>query len=186
MATYITADSHFGHGGILSPRMHRPRPFSSVEAMNEALIQQWNNRIREDDVVWHLGDFAYAASAAMCREIFGRLNGRKHLILGNHDHARTTALPWHSQQQMAEPVIEGRRIVLCHYALRTWHGMHRGAIHLHGHSHGSLPGTARSCDVGVDDWSYRPVTLAEVMERLGENAARVQGPAAVAALAEAA
>lgn len=64
--------------------------------------------------------------------------------------------------------------------------MHRGAIHVHGHSHGVLPGTARSCDVGVDDWGYRVVTMAEVLERLAENAARENGPAAGAALAEAA
>lgn len=186
MPTYVTADTHFGHAGILSPRMHRPRAFPSVEAMNETLVAHWNNRVRPDDTVWHLGDFAYGASAAMCREVFGRLNGRKHLVLGNHDHARTTSLGWASQQQMAEPVIEGQRVILCHYALRTWHGMHRGAIHLHGHSHGSLPGTARSCDVGIDDWGYRVVSMTEVLERLAENAALEQGPAAVSALAEAA
>lgn len=47
--------------------MSRPRPFPSVEAMDEALINAWNNRIRPSDEVWHLGDFAYAASAAHCR-----------------------------------------------------------------------------------------------------------------------
>ncbi|NEU12595.1 metallophosphoesterase [Methylobacterium sp. BTF04] len=186
MKTYLTSDTHFGHAGMMSARMNRPRSFTSVEAMNETVIQNWNNRVRKDDEIWHLGDFAYGASVAMCREVFARLNGRKHLILGNHDAGRTTSLPWYSQQQMAEPVIEGVRVVLCHYALRTWSGIHRGAIHCYGHSHGSLPGTSRSCDVGCDDWDFRPVTVSEILERLAENAAMETGPAAVAALAEAA
>ena len=50
--------------------------------------------------------------------------------------------------------------------------MHRGDIHLFGHSHGSLPGTATSTDVGVDCFGYRPVTLDEIRVRLAENAAR--------------
>lgn len=186
MRTYFTSDTHFGHAGMMSPRMNRPRSFPSVEAMNEAMLQFWNNRVRPGDEIYHLGDFAYGASAAMCRETFSRLNGRKHLILGNHDAARTTSLPWYSQQQMAAPVVEGVRIVLCHYALRTWEGLHRGAIHAYGHSHGSLPGTARSLDVGVDDWGFRVVTMSEILDRLAENAALEAGPAAVAALAEAA
>jgi calcineurin-like phosphoesterase family protein len=53
--------------------------------------------------------------------------------------------------------------------------MHRGDIHLYGHSHGTLPGTAASTDVGVDCFDYRPVTLAEIRVRLAENAARGGG-----------
>ncbi|KST61189.1 metallophosphoesterase [Methylobacterium sp. GXS13] len=186
MATYFTSDSHFGHGGMLSPRMSRPRPFSSVEAMDEHIIAAWNNRIRRDDEVYHLGDFAYAASAAHCRSVFARLNGRKRLILGNHDKARTTDLAWYSQDERAEVVVEGRRFVLGHYAQRTWNGIHRGALHLYGHSHGSLPGCGRSLDVGVDTWDWRPVTVPEILERMEMDTARIGGPVAAAALAEAA
>jgi hypothetical protein len=49
---------------------------------------------------------------------------------------------------------------------RVWNKAHYGAFHLYGHSHGSLPPQGRSHDVGTNVWDYRPVTLAEVKERL--------------------
>ncbi len=186
MRTYFTSDTHFGHQGILSSRMARPRPFATIEAHDEALIAAWNNRVRPDDEVWHLGDFAYGASAAHCRAVFSRLNGRKHLIRGNHDAGRTTSLPWYSQHERAEPVVEGRRLVSDHYAQRTWNRIHHGALHLYGHSHGSLPGCGRSLDVGVDCWDWRPVRLSEILEAMATDGARAGMPAVVAALAEAA
>ncbi|WP_375453425.1 metallophosphoesterase family protein [uncultured Methylobacterium sp.] len=186
MRTFFTADTHFAHKGILSPKMNRPRSFASIEEHDERAIAHWNDRVRPEDEVWHLGDFGYKGSASYYQSVFRRLHGRKHLVWGNHDHERTKVLPWYSQQERAEPVVEGVRIVLSHYAQRTWNRFHQGAIHAYGHSHGSLPGTARSLDVGVDDWQMRPVTMSEILERLAENAALETGPAAVAALAEAA
>lgn len=186
MKTYFTADTHFGHAGMMSERMGRPRPFTSVEQMDEAMIAAWNNRVRVTDEIWHLGDFAYAASAAHCWAVFSRLNGRKRLILGNHDKARTTDLPWYSQDERAEIVVEGRRFVLSHYGMRTWNRIHHGSLHLYGHSHGSLPGCGQSLDVGVDVWDWRPITVPEILERMEEDAARIGGHVASAALSEAA
>lgn len=186
MTVWFTSDSHFGHAGILSDRMAKPRPFPSIEAHDEALIAAWNNRVRAGDQVWHLGDFAYGASAQHCRDAFSRLNGKKHLVWGNHDSARVRSLPWESQQERALVTVDQVSIVLSHYAQRVWYGQHRGALHLYGHSHGALPGTATSLDVGVDCWDWRPVRLAEILEALAETAAREAGPVAAAALAEAA
>ncbi|QGY03179.1 metallophosphoesterase [Methylobacterium mesophilicum SR1.6/6] len=192
MTTFFTADSHVGHAGMLSDRMGRPRPFRTVEEMDEHLVSAWNNRVKRNDTVWHLGDFSYGASRAHARAIFDRLNGRKLLIRGNHD-ARSEALPW------AEPVRDVARITvqdagmpkavdlwLSHYAHITWEGRHRGRIHLFGHSHGAIPPTAQSCDVGVDCWVFRPVTIPEILELLADVAAREAGAAAVVQMAEAA
>ena len=55
MAIFFTSDTHFGHGGALG--LYR-RPFASVAAMNEAIIERWNEIVGPDDEVWHLGDFA--------------------------------------------------------------------------------------------------------------------------------
>jgi len=52
--------------------------------------------------------------------------------------------------------------VLCHYAFRTWNGMSKGALNLHGHSHGRLKPAPRQVDVGVDVWDFRPVTVAQL------------------------
>ncbi len=75
---------------------------------------------------------------------------------------------------------------MSHYAHRTWPDAHRGRIHLFGHSHGSIPATPSSCDVGVDVWRFRPVTLPEIQELLADVAAREAGAAAAVELAEAA
>lgn len=186
MTLYVSSDHHFGHQGILGSRMTRPRPFASIEEHDETLIAAWNGRVRPDDVVWHLGDFAYGCSAARVREIFNRLHGVKHLVRGNHDADRTTRLPWASQQDRAQISDRGVTFIMDHYALRTWNGSHRGVLHLYGHSHGSLPGTGASLDVGVDCWAWRPVTTPEILEAPEETRAIEAGQAAVAALAEAA
>ncbi|MBK3398118.1 metallophosphoesterase [Methylobacterium ajmalii] len=192
MATFFTADTHFGHQGMMSERMGRPRPFASVEAHDEFLISMWNNRVRQSDRVFHLGDFAYGCSLAHARAIFGRLNGHKTLLRGNHEQ-RGEKLSWEGgirdvlrisiqDRGMPNPVD----LWLSHYCHLAWPESHRGRIHLYGHSHGAIPPTARACDAGVDAWAFRPVTLQEVQELLADVAAREAGGPAIAALAEAA
>ncbi|WP_279356723.1 metallophosphoesterase [Methylobacterium indicum] len=165
--TWFTSDCHFGHRGILQMEA---RPFASIEEHDDALIQAWNSRVRPQHDVFFLGDFAMNSSADRCREVFARLNGRKHLIIGNHDKERHLSLGWASEPADLRTIhVDQVRLVLCHYALRTWNGSWRGALHLYGHSHGKLPGTSRSLDVGVDAWDYRPVSLAEIRERMADT-----------------
>ncbi|PHK95701.1 metallophosphoesterase [Pseudoroseomonas rhizosphaerae] len=162
MTTFFTADTHFGHGGARG--LYR-RPFPSVAAMDAALEERWNAAVRPGDEVWHLGDFAIGYPAEAMAALLARLNGTKRLILGNNDAAATAGLPgWASVQHYAETEVEGRRLVLCHYAFRSWRDMARGAINLHGHSHGRLKPLARQFDVGVDVREFRPVTLAEILQ----------------------
>lgn len=167
MRTFFTADTHFGHGNIIG---HCDRPFASVEEMDEALIANWNAVVSRRDTVWHLGDFAYRANAARVEELFARLNGVKHLIIGNHDDNTTRRLAWASEpRDRAYVALDGQRLVLDHYGMRVWPGHRRGAVHLYGHSHGRLPGIGNSTDVGVDCWDFRPVTLDEIKPRLTEQ-----------------
>ena len=168
MAIFFTADTHFGDCHLVA---RQRRAFASVEAHDEALIARWNTRVGEGDTVWHLGDFAAHASREHCAAVFARLNGIKRLVHGNHDTNRVLDLPW------AEPPVESARIgaqdasgrswrlFLSHYAHRAWPGLWRGTRHLYGHTHGSLPDTRFSCDVGVDAWGYRPVGVGELITR---------------------
>jgi calcineurin-like phosphoesterase family protein len=149
-------------------------PGSSLLRMDEAMIANWNEVVAKGDVVWHLGDFAVRCELRRMRAIFSRLNGSKHLVPGNHDGPETLKLAWASVGQIREIKVEGQRLVLCHFALRTWPGVHRGALHLFGHSHGSLPGNAQCADVGVDCWSFRPVTLPTI--RMALEASAVEPP----------
>src|SRR5262249_6309943 len=148
------------------------RPFADVEAMNEALIANWNARVRPEDTVWFLGDFAFT-NPNKALPILGRLHGKKHLIMGNHDHSGVVkALLWESASRLEEinmPIGgEQRLVTLCHYPLATWNKVHHGAVHFHGHSHGNFPSSRQHLDVGVDCHGYAPITLEEAWAKMQE------------------
>lgn len=82
MKVFVIADTHFNHGNIIK---YCNRPFASVEEMNSAMINNWNNVVGKNDLVIHLGDFAFGNKQS-AREIMQKLNGTKMLIMGNHDH----------------------------------------------------------------------------------------------------
>jgi calcineurin-like phosphoesterase family protein len=166
LAVWFTADTHFGHAGALA--LYR-RPFSSVPAMNAAMAERWNATVKPDDEVWHLGDFALRTSAAAAGLLLRSLNGRKHLVTGNNDPPDIAALPeWATVQAYAEITVDTYRLVLCHYAFRTWNGMAKGALNLHGHSHGRLKPLPRQTDVGVDCWDFRPVAVHQMRGARGQ------------------
>jgi calcineurin-like phosphoesterase family protein len=161
LAVFFTSDTHFGDPRVL--RIDK-RPFKSIPEHDEALIARWNETVSDDDEVWHLGDFALHASPRRIDELLLVLKGRKHLITGNNDGPDTLAAQgWASIQAYAEIHLDGKALVLCHYAFRTWKNMGRGWIDLHGHSHGLLKRQTRQYDVGVDVWDYRPVTLEAIL-----------------------
>jgi calcineurin-like phosphoesterase family protein len=158
---FFTSDTHFGHGGALG--LYR-RPFASVAEMNEAIVERWNDLVGPDDEVWHLGDFAIRQPPNVVAELFSRLQGSKHLLTGNNDSSGTTELEgWKSVQPYAEITVDGVLMVLCHYPFRTWRGMGKGSINLHGHCHGRLKPQPRQFDVGVGVWGFRPVTLGQIL-----------------------
>ncbi|MDR0482609.1 MAG: metallophosphoesterase family protein [Cellulomonadaceae bacterium] len=84
MATFYTADTHFGHANLLNLSGARGAAFSSIEEMNETLIANWNNTVSVKDTVWVLGDFDMGGKDASLA-LLPRLNGTKILIAGNHD-----------------------------------------------------------------------------------------------------
>jgi calcineurin-like phosphoesterase family protein len=172
MTVFFTSDTHFGHGGALG--LYR-RPFASVKAMNEALVERWNATVGPDDETWHLGDFAIRQPAERAAEWLARLNGRKHLVAGNNDPPETTGQPfWASVEPYAEITVDGVFLVLCHYPFRSWRRMLKGSFDLHGHCHGRLAAPLpRQVDVGVDIWDFRPVSLAEIQARTRRSGRRL-------------
>jgi calcineurin-like phosphoesterase family protein len=163
MAVFFTSDTHFGHPGARS--LYR-RPFASVAAMDQAMVARWNAAVGPEDEVWHLGDVALRHPPAVVAELLAGLNGTKHLVAGNNDPPATRTLPhWASVADYAEITVEGTALVLCHYPFRSWRGMSKGALNLHGHSHGRLKELPRQFDVGVDVWDFRPVRLDEILAR---------------------
>ena len=164
---WFTSDPHFGHKGVID---YCNRPFDSVEEMDEALIKNWNDRVKKGDKIYILGDMFFG-SADHAHGILKRLNGQKFLIYGNHDaRLRSGSFEKYFQWRgdLKEIKIDEQRFVLCHFAMRTWHKQHKGAIHLYGHSHGNLPEDPHSLsmDVGVDACDYAPIHLHDVLTRM--------------------
>lgn len=81
MTTFFTSDTHFGHERIITLSN---RPFRDVQHMNEMLIKNWNDVVSPTDHVYHLGDVALGSFEESMKCV-ARLNGIKHLVMGNHD-----------------------------------------------------------------------------------------------------
>lgn len=178
---FFTSDHHFGHENIIK---HCRRPFPNADAMDDYMVAAWNSTVGPDDDVYHLGDFSHKRCPAdRANAIASSLNGNIHLILGNHETDNPRGLQWDSHMRISERLIlntqyfsslnegyfylriEGRIIVMSHYALQTWHDMRakpKPTWHLHGHSHGKLAKVPRRLDVGVDDHDFKPWSLEDI------------------------
>lgn len=160
--TFFISDTHFGHERII---YLAKRPFASVEEMNEALIANWNSVVGPKDTVWHLGDFGMGSDTPSS-SFATRLNGKIHLIEGNHDQktVRDCSDSFASISSIKMISVEAQKIVLCHYPMREWDKSWRGSWHLFGHVHGRLDNEpfSKSMDVGVDSNSYTPVSFEDV------------------------
>jgi len=132
------------------------RGYDDQAEMNEALIEDWNSKVTNSDIVYIIGDlFCYAKKEVMY-DIPRRLNGCLHLFKGNHDHRRDTKIYDERIHIRVADVVnmpDGQRVWMSHCAHRVWPGMDRGNWHFYGHSHGSLPewGWSLSTDVGIDN-----------------------------------
>ncbi len=161
---YFTSDHHFGHKNIIK---FSDRPFKDVDEMDEFLIQKWNEKVRPEDEVYHLGDVGLSSSGKL-RKILERLNGKIYLINGNHEksaQACHTRFEWiKDYYELVIPDKDFERgeqmIVLFHYAMIEWNASHWGTYHLYGHSHGSLLDDPKSLsiDIGVDCHDFSPLS----------------------------
>lgn len=176
---WFTSDLHLNHSKIIE---YCNRPFSSVEEMNESLINNWNSVVKPNDIIFCLGDIALGGSTAW-NTLIPRLNGKIHLILGNHD-----VKNWrNSYEGLFESVseqltveIDKKTFILTHFPLLCYHGTwgtEMNVINLHGHIHLCKGATGKDVerlqytfstqyDVGVDLNNYTPISYNQVMERI--------------------
>lgn len=148
---FYTGDTHFHHDNILK---YAKRKFTTVEEMNEQLVERWNAKVGKTDTVIHLGDVLFGGDDNL--KILKRLNGQKTLILGNHDQHRPIKT-WqqyfgsvHDIKIFFDPILDSQ-VALLHYPMESWPHKYRHAVHLHGHCHGNLERTmVGRMDVGVD------------------------------------
>ena len=172
MERFFTADLHWRHGKILE--LQRTK-YGSVEEMEEDQVRNWNEIVRDHDIVYVLGDVALATSddQSRVRDLYSRLNGHKMLVLGNHDERNSFVkkLGWEWLGQIKMVSVDDNKICLCHYPMQAWPDSIYGSWHLYGHVHGYLP-EHRTCfkmDVGMDPWAMRPVSYGQVKDIMSKR-----------------
>lgn len=180
---FFSSDSHFAHKNIVRGTTAwrnkdgtiptgSTRDFDTIEEMNETIIKNFNDKVKENDLLFHLGDVAFGGyqnievflDRLICKNVC--------LIYGNHDQNIKKNV-WGIKDRFMgtydyrEINLNDNNFVLCHYPLSSWHGLNKGVIHLHGHVH--LPphkklGRGKMIDCGVDGNNLTPYHIDEIIE----------------------
>ena len=89
---FFTSDTHWGHKNICfgesewDDKTKSCRKFDTLQEMNETIVRKINSVVKEDDILYHLGDFSFGGINNIW-EFRKQINCKNiHLILGNHDH----------------------------------------------------------------------------------------------------
>ena len=192
---WFTSDTHYDHKNICAATTNwvgaenLTRKFSSLEQMNDELVFWINQRVGQDDILFHLGDWSFNGFENI-RKFRERIVCKNvHLILGNHDHHiernkdniqsifssvnQYLSLDVRWRPNPSKLVADSHaRFVLFHHPIASWNGMSDGVIHLHGHVH--LPPNQRivdgkAMDVGVDGNNYEPISMEEVLKIMSKQ-----------------
>lgn len=130
MKTWFISDLHLNHTNIIK---YCNRPFETVEEMNEWIIKQWNKKIKKDDIVWLLGDVSLG-NKEKSLHLLQQLNGKIHMIYGNHDHLPTSFYYQAGFKFVSKyPVILKNKFILSHAPMVL--DPNSQFINIHGHVH---------------------------------------------------
>lgn len=169
---WFTADLHFMHKSILEHcpnridelKKHYTSDDITLKMHDDFFINLWNITVNKKDRVYVLGDFSFGNSEET-RKILSKLNGEKHLILGNHDKSSEKLTSYFKSISQIKEVRfkkenynfldEDLKIICCHYPMVSWKDLNEGACHIHGHCHGRIDwmndlSLEMRVDVGID------------------------------------
>ena len=130
--------------------------FTSVDEMNETLISNWNSVVGKDDYVYNLGDLGMCGANKL-KPLLSQLNGKHHLILGNHDKMKEinkikelfVSIDYYKEIKYGYDGVN-YHICMMHYPIASWNRKHYSSIHFFGHCHGMYKQPGKSMDVGMD------------------------------------
>lgn len=167
---YMIADTHFGDD--TSILRYERRPFADEESMNRDMMETWNTIVKPEDTIYHLGDFSSELSFEENKDIVQQLNGRKILIMGNHDRIFSVK-EWMEigfDEVYSMPVIFQGFYMLSHEPLYvTWNSPY---ANIFGHVHNNpayRDVSARSYCVCVERTDYAPVSFDTIRTTIAEQ-----------------
>lgn len=174
---FFSSDHHFGHSKIIG---YCERPFTDCTEMDNKLIENWRNTVKDMDTVYYLGDFSMSGDFNLMVENYvSKLTGKIIFIhdnLSHDDWLNKFRVTNNERVQVSDNVYvlspihkikyNGFEFFLSHYPMDSWPGSYHGSYHLHGHSHGSLCGKHNRYDVGVDTNNFSPISIDDVIKRM--------------------
>ena len=164
---YFISDLNIGHENIIKLTN---RPFSTIEEMNEKLINNWNKIVKDEDEVYIIGDLFFKSQLNV-ENYLKQLKGIKYLVIGNHDKTWLDTLDYKKYFKATSELMtinDGKRdITLCHYPMVSF----EGRFHIHGHIHGNtndvfwetLKKMDKVLNASVEINNYHPVTFDELL-----------------------
>ena len=162
---WIISDTHWQHYNMI--HKFKTRPFSTVEEMDEALIDNWNSVVKPGDKVYHLGDVTFGNKENYIENIHKKLNGKKRLIVGNHDDVKFLA-PYFEKVSLWR-MFSDWGLLLTHVPVHpSTLGESRFTgnqmINVHGHIHSNpSPEGPYKC-VCVEQINYTPINIEELRQ----------------------
>lgn len=172
--SYVIADLHFGHKGLLSftnSDGSPARPFASLDEMAEAIIDNCNRVIRPQDKLYILGDIAFSDKSL---ELVRRINGHKRAVLGNHDQSDARRYADIFKRVYGAKVLDG--LLLTHIPVHPSALTRRSMqVNVHGHLHsevvmrGQAPRfvDSRYVCVSVEQTGYAPISIDQIRKDKG-------------------
>jgi len=187
-AVFLTSDTHFGHTGVChftNKDGSKMRPWTDPNEMDEEMVKRWNETVRPNDKVYHLGDVVMNRKSL---SIMSRLNGDKVLIRGNHDIFRDEEYRLYFRELRAYHVMNG--MILSHIPIHE-ESLGRFGTNIHGHLHANrvmkrvetlheftTRGSREYIDtryhcVCVEQTDYRPILFEDVIKRIKDEGGEV-------------
>lgn len=154
---WVVSDTHFNHANIIK---YCNRPFKTTKEMDETIIERWNNVVKPNDKVYHLGDVYMGGSNGYIGSIFQRLNGYKRLILGNHDTGKDQILQRYFERISSDRYFKEFGLHLTHIPLH--HESIKGDVNVHGHIHDKQSPKGPYRCVCVEQINYTPIHIEEL------------------------
>jgi calcineurin-like phosphoesterase family protein len=162
---FVTSDTFFGRVNKAAER-----GFATVEEMDEALVENWNAKVGKDDVVVHLGNFAWTPNHV--EEILERLNGTIIFLLGDRDQALAKVAEVNEDIKLQqEQILTHDNVILSHWPLEIWPGKDKDFYHFHGHAEPGLRTDIKlmkRVNACCDHWSLAPIEIKDTIDLLSD------------------
>jgi len=172
---WFYSDPHFDHNNIIR---YCNRPFISLDEMNNVLLREYHNRVKQGDTVYFLGDMTFGRGSKGTRYWLKELQSNEqdvafYYVKGSHDNGvRPTSTNIPVAEVVREKIIEieGKKVLLIHDPAKTdpsWKGWV-----VHGHVHNYRPVLWRKFRINVscDAVGFRPVAINYIAGLIKETA----------------